>query len=623
MGPMITLQRMSAIYTRGMILIGASLVLITIVLTYVTVHEQQNILTQDLKLRVIQSDRQLAVSVASGLWTLNRATTEIVLQGVARDPDFLAATVLDDKGRVFARVGADDVRDRPIEESKAPIVWEEDGNHQLMGSLILAFSRERLDRDLRASLWSAIVRGLLQLAAVLVATAIALRAVTRPLETISHRMIEIARGEKLDGIVPHMDRRDQIGNIARAVGIFRSETLKRMQAEEALRQAHDDLESRVQERTEELRRTTDQLEAIISSSPLAIGCLDPQQRVIIWNRTAERMFGYSQDEVIGHPYPLIPPGAREEFQSHFEQVVKGEVVRGLVSHRRRRDGNIIATRSSAAGIFDSTGTLQGVIFAIEDITEHNANEKRRSELEALLHHSQKLEALGTLAGGIAHDLNNALVPTIMITDMVMKKHAEDSPERTHLALALAGARRARDLVKRILTFARKETTEKHELDLADLVTEAMTMLRATLPATIELIALVESIPTVFGDSGQLYQAIVNLVTNAAQAIGDEPGKITVTLRSALGGSQIELTVADTGSGMDEATKQRIFDPFFTTKAVNEGTGLGLSIVHGVVVAHGGTIAVTSQLARGSTFSITLPVAGQCQEDDAETVPAAA
>jgi signal transduction histidine kinase len=206
---------------------------------------------------------------------------------------------------------------------------------------------------------------------------------------------------------------------------------------------------------------------------------------------------------------------------------------------------------------------------------------------------------------------------------VMKKHAEDSPERTHLALALAGARRVRDLVKRILTFARKETTEKHELDLADLVTEAMTMLRATLPATIELIALVESIPTVFGDSGQLYQAIVNLVTNAAQAIGDEPGKITVTLRSAPGRSQIELTVTDTGSGMDEATQRRIFDPFFTTKAVNEGTGLGLSIVHGVVVAHGGTIAVTSQLARGSTFSITLPVAGQCQEDDAETVPAAA
>ena len=117
--------------------------------------------------------------------------------------------------------------------------------------------------------------------------------------------------------------------------------------------------------------------------------------------------------------------------------------------------------------------------------------------------------------------------------------------------------------------------------------------------------------------------MVNLVTNAAQAIGDEPGKITVTLRSAHGGSQIELTVSDTGGGMDETTKARIFDPFFTTKAVNEGTGLGLSIVHGIAVSHGGSIGVNSQPSRGSTFSITLPVAGKRQEDDTATVPVAA
>jgi signal transduction histidine kinase len=263
----------------------------------------------------------------------------------------------------------------------------------------------------------------------------------------------------------------------------------------------------------------------------------------------------------------------------------------------------------------------GIIDVWTDITSIKETELQRRKLEEQLHHSQKLEALGTLAGGIAHDLNNALVPIIMMTDLAMEAQAEDSPERTNLALALAGARRARDLVRRILTFARRETTERHEFDLAALVTEAMTMLRASLPTTIELITLVQPTPAVFGDRGQLYQAIVNLVTNAAQAIGDEPGKITVTLRSGHNGSQIELTVSDTGSGMDEATKPRIFDPFFTTKAVNEGTGLGLSIVHGIVVAHDGSIGVNSQPGRGSTFSITLPVAGQ-RQDDAESVRAA-
>jgi signal transduction histidine kinase len=151
----------------------------------------------------------------------------------------------------------------------------------------------------------------------------------------------------------------------------------------------------------------------------------------------------------------------------------------------------------------------------------------------------------------------------------------------------------------------------------------MTMLRASLLATTELVDMIEAPAAVFGDSGQLYQTIVNLVTNASHAIGDEPGRITVTLRRRPGGAHIELTVADTGCGMDETTQQRIFDPFFTTKTVNEGTGLGLSIVHGIVVDHGGTITARSHPGRGSAFTMTLPLAAGCHEDDLETVPAAA
>jgi PAS domain S-box-containing protein len=345
---------------------------------------------------------------------------------------------------------------------------------------------------------------------------------------------------------------------------------------------------------------------------------------VTWSDNLYTIFGVDNESFAASGIgEFIHPADAARFAASYRRQAAGIATTATEFRIVRPDEGcrtIIVEYAFRPGDYGAAGIVLGTV---RDVTNAKAAEQRVRGLETQLHHSQKLEALGTLAGGIAHDLNNALVPTIVMTDIVMDSQAADSPERARLALAIAGARRAKELVRRILTFARKETTEKNWFDLASLVTEAMTMLRASLPATIEQVVLLEPIPAVFGDSGQLYQVIVNLVTNAAQAIDDESGKIAVRLRSVSDGSQIELTVADTGSGMDETTLERVFDPFFTTRPVNEGTGLGLSIVHGIVVAHGGTIAVTSQLGRGSKFNITLPVAGGCQERDAAGVPAAA
>jgi PAS domain S-box-containing protein len=396
-------------------------------------------------------------------------------------------------------------------------------------------------------------------------------------------------------------QRDEIGAMARAVEVFK-------------------------ENDRQLRRTQQHL-----TKAQAIAFIGSFEHDF---RTAKSHWSAALYTILGHSAETLPASTANisSWVDEADRTKLRQFVDELGQHREpagidiriiRPDGGSRSGHIESQLVRDDRGAITGSIGTLQDITEQRRLEEIGRALEAQLHHLQRLEALGTLAGGIAHDLNNALVPTIMMTEIVMDAHAEDSAERTHLALALAGARRAKELVRRILTFSRKEMTEKHQIDLVSLTTEAMTMLRASLPATIELTTQVEAVPAVFGDSGQLYQVVVNLVTNAAQAIGDAPGRTTVTLRSVPSGSRIELTVADTGSGMDEATQQRIFDPFFTTKAVNEGTGLGLSIVHGIVVDHGGTIAATSQPGRGSTFCITLPAADDRREADAETVPEAA
>ncbi len=251
------------------------------------------------------------------------------------------------------------------------------------------------------------------------------------------------------------------------------------------------------------------------------------------------------------------------------------------------------------------GTPERAIAILRDITELRHAERKRREAESQLLHAQKLESLGTLAGGIAHDLNNTLVPVIGITKMMRNKFPEASPQREQLDLILEGGERAKELVKQVLAFSRAEPSQKIALDLGAVLRDSLKLLRASLPSTIVLQERIEPVPQISADRAQMHQIILNLATNAAQAIGDHMGTIDVILTKA--GSSVRLTVTDTGKGMDDLTLRRIFEPFFTTKDVGEGTGLGLSVVHGIVSDHQGTISVTSEVGAGSRFDIEFPI----------------
>jgi signal transduction histidine kinase len=231
--------------------------------------------------------------------------------------------------------------------------------------------------------------------------------------------------------------------------------------------------------------------------------------------------------------------------------------------------------------------------------------QRAQALEAQLRQSQRVEALGTLAGEIAHDINNALVPVIALTALVAKQFPAASREKHNLDLVLSGAERSRQLIKRVLAYSRKEDRRCERFDLSALLQDALGMMRASLPSTIRLDRDIAAACLFEGDPTQLHQVIVNLVTNAAQAIGDAIGTIAVRLTRQADG-RLLLSVADTGCGMDEATRARVFEPFFTTRAVGTGTGLGLAVVQGIVQDHDGEIRVESAPGRGSRFKILLP-----------------
>lgn len=276
----------------------------------------------------------------------------------------------------------------------------------------------------------------------------------------------------------------------------------------------------------------------------------------------------------------------------------------------RADGTKFPVEVASSSFADAAGR-QIMTVSVRDLTE-------RKRIEAQLSQAQKMEALGTLAGGIAHDLNNTLVPILVFTKLTVASLPEAGTERKHLMMVVEAAERAKDLVAQILAYSRSETTERTQIDMTRVVGEALKVVRAGISPTIELRTEIttDRLP-ILGNPTQIHQVVMNLCSNAAHAVGSKAGKITVVLRrerrpdEPLSGlvtpGYATLSVIDNGTGMNEATRQRIFDPFFTTKAVGEGTGLGLSIVHGVARTHGGTISVESHVGVGTRFDLSFPL----------------
>ncbi len=361
----------------------------------------------------------------------------------------------------------------------------------------------------------------------------------------------------------------------------------------------------------------------------AIMITDAQGSIVDVNPAFEVSSGYTRDEVIGRNPRMLKSGKHDAafYRRMWSVLTDGHVWRGRLTNRRK-DGTLYDEDVSISPIHSTDGTTVNFVAVKRDVTA-------QERLEAQLRRSQRLESIGTLAGGVAHDLNNALAPILMATELLRLELPGTALD--DLNLIEAGARHGADLVKQLLHFARGAEGERLPVELKTVCGEMERLIRHTFPKSITLrIDCPADLPPILGDATQLHQVLLNLCLNARDAM-PQGGQLSIHVRpqhidatpdnQALGlkhGPYVVLRVTDTGTGILPEDLDRIFDPFFTTKTSDKGTGLGLSTTLGIVKGHHGFIRVYSNLGHGSTFAVYLPVPDTLRDSNAgdATVPPA-
>jgi len=348
---------------------------------------------------------------------------------------------------------------------------------------------------------------------------------------------------------------------------------------------------------------------------------------ITWGGAFTQVTGYTAAELAGFGWrrwrQRIHPDDRPLVLSRFREALRGVGKYQMEYRILHKSGETRHIEDAGVALPGEDGRALRMLGTMKDITARVQTQEERRRLENQFRHSQRLESLGVLAGGIAHDFNNILAGIIGLTDLALRDIAPDSRTHEDLHEALQAAHRAKDLVRQILAFSRRGGEERDALYLHIVAREALKLLRASLPPTIDIMDTVDTHSgAVMANAAQMHQVIMNLCTNAAQAMRESGGRLELRVEDVevdAGtaaahprlhvGPYVLLTVNDTGHGMSDAVLERVFDPFFTTKRPGEGTGMGLAVAHGIVTGHGGAIRAESRIGAGSSFQVWLPRVG--------------
>jgi two-component system cell cycle sensor histidine kinase/response regulator CckA len=373
---------------------------------------------------------------------------------------------------------------------------------------------------------------------------------------------------------------------------------------------------------EALRLSQDKFRSAMQHSPIGMAVVGPDGRWLEVNPALCKIVGYSRGELLMATFQsMTHPDDREKGLQFLRQMLERQIENYQTEKRYlHKNGQVVWVQLNVSLAWNPDGTPRHFVAQIQDITERKQAEEQRKKLEEQLRQAQKMEALGTLAGGTAHEFNNILGIILGYTDLAKLELADGHPVARHLEEVLKASLRAKEIVQQILTFTRQQKDQRELVFLHPIVGETVRLLRTTLPEEVEIVTDIKpGANAILGNPTQIHQVLINLCTNAWHAMKKGAGLIRITQRTVTldhtapslhaalhAGPYVRLSVEDNGQGMDAATQTRIFEPFFTTKGPGKGTGLGLAVVHGILQAHDGAVVVQSQPGRGTTFYLYFP-----------------
>jgi len=366
-----------------------------------------------------------------------------------------------------------------------------------------------------------------------------------------------------------------------------------------------------------LQESEEKFRSLFENSPLGVIHIDTSGIVTACNEQLCNILGSSKDKILG--FDTLKFLKDEAMLSSIKKALAGKKTQYENVYESVTSGVSTPVRALFAPIFSRESEVMGTIGMLEDVADQISSEQEKLNLESQLRQLQKNEAIGALAGGIAHDFNNILFPIVGFAEMLEDDLPEGSGLRENVEVILKGAKRAKDLVKQILTFSRQVEQDIQPLKPHLIIKEVSKLLRSTIPTSIQIKKSIDpDTQTILADPTQLHQVAMNLTTNAYYAMQETGGVLTITLKNIersdieehnlnlADGSYVLLSIGDTGTGIDKLTLEKIFDPYFTTKPKGKGTGLGLSVVHGIITNYGGEISVISSVGQGTTFNVYIP-----------------